>query len=65
MATARSADLTEFIGPEMRHDWANNREELIAFWNSGQSPAIFPDCLPWLYGCGRAGSVPWAVKHLG
>ena len=42
-------DLTAFITDQMRADWAANREELIAFRESGQSPTIFPDCLPWLY----------------
>ena len=60
----RGTDLTAFISDEMRNDWANNRAELIAFWKSGQSPVIFPDCLPWLYGCGSAGTLPWAAGHL-
>jgi hypothetical protein len=58
-------DLTAFITDQMRADWAANREELIAFWESGQSPTIFPDCLPWLYTHRIAGTPPWAVKHLG
>jgi hypothetical protein len=58
-------DLTAFIRDQMRADWAANREELIAFWESGQSPTIFPDCLPWLYTHTIAGTLPWAVKHLG
>jgi hypothetical protein len=57
-------DLKAFIGPEMRADWAANREELIAFWESGQSPTIFPDCLPWLYTHRIADSLPWACRHL-
>jgi hypothetical protein len=39
-------DLKAFIGAEMRADWAANRAALISFWESGQSPTIFPDCLP-------------------
>ena len=57
-------DLKAFIGPEMRADWAANREALLKFWESGQSPTIFPDCLPWLYTHRIAGTSPWAVKHL-
>src|SRR4029077_11898907 len=41
--------LTAFISDEMRNDWANHRDELIAFWRSGQSSIIFPDNLPWLW----------------
>jgi hypothetical protein len=59
-----STNVADFIGPEMRADWAANREELIAFWESGQSPTIFPDCLPWLYTHRIAGSLPWAARHL-
>ena len=28
-------DLTKFISDEMRNDWRNNRDELMAFWKSG------------------------------
>lgn len=59
-----STNVADFIGPEMRADWAANREELIAFWELGQSPTIFPDCLPWLYTHRIAGSLPWAAVHL-
>jgi hypothetical protein len=56
-------DLTAFISNEMRADWTANREELLAFWQSG-APDNFPDSLPWLYVHGSAGSLPWAAEHL-
>ena len=58
-------DLKAFIGPEMRADWAANREELLSFWQSGKTEAdVFPDTLPWLYFGGSAGTLPWAARHL-
>jgi len=58
-------DLTLFIGPEMRADWQNHRAELIAFWRSGKSSVIFPDCLPWLWiPHGSADEPCWAERHL-
>jgi hypothetical protein len=59
-----SNNVADFIGPVMRADWAANREELVAFWKSGQSPNIFPDCLPWLYTHRSADTLPWAATHL-
>jgi hypothetical protein len=41
-----STDLRKFISDEMRNDWRNHREVLLELWESGQSPIIFPDCLP-------------------
>jgi len=37
-----------FINDEMREDWEKNREELIAFWKSGQYTDFetFPDSKP-------------------
>jgi len=32
-------DLKAFITDEMRADWANNREEPVKFWKSGEYPA--------------------------
>ena len=60
-------DLTAFISEEMRADWEANREELLAFWASGEytTPDIFPDSLPWLFIGGpraRPGYLPWAAK---
>ena len=63
----RDTDITRFIGPEMRADWANHRDELIAFWKSGQSTAVLPDCLPWLWLAGNPGRIdtlPWAARLL-
>jgi hypothetical protein len=58
-------DLTLFIGPEMRADWANHCAELIEFWRSGQSSVIFPDCLPWLFITRGSTNTPcWAERHL-
>ncbi len=58
-------DLTAFIDDEMRADWAAHRDELMKFWRSGKSTyAFFPDNKPWLYACGRKGTLPWAAKHL-
>src|SRR6476661_9578129 len=54
-------DLTAFISEQMRADWAANRAELLAFWRSGKTTAeVFPDALPWLWGCGSADPLPWA-----
>lgn len=59
-------NVADFISDEMRADWANNREELMAFWNSGEftTPDVFPDSLPWLFVCGSADTLPWAANHL-
>jgi hypothetical protein len=60
-------DLRAFITPEMKADWAANRDGLIAFWKSGRTiiEAFPEDCLPWLpYAAGRPGTVPWACVHL-
>jgi hypothetical protein len=61
-----STKVADFIGPEMRADWAANREALLAFWRSGKSDAeAFPDnTLPWLCLGGSADALPWAAKHL-
>ena len=58
-------DLTAFITHEMRADWKANREELVAFWQSGKTEAdVFPDALPWLYVGASADTLPWAARHL-
>ena len=59
-------DLKAFVSDEMRADWANNREELMAFWQSGKytTADLFPDCLPWLFVCGSANTLPWAARQL-
>ena len=58
-------DLTAFISDTMRADWEANREELLAFWQSGKTEADgFPDALPWLYVGGSANTLPWAARLL-
>jgi hypothetical protein len=61
-----SAEVSDFISEEMRRDWAENREELMAFWRSGEytTPETFEDSLPWLFVRGRPGTLPWAAVHL-
>lgn len=58
-------DLAAFIGDEMRADWKTHREELLKFWASGEHTTgeIFPDSKPWLFVCGRPGTVPWAARQ--
>ena len=62
----RSTNVADYIGPEMRADWAANREMLMEFWRSGKSDAeVFPDdTLPWLFAHRRTDTPPWAIKHL-
>jgi hypothetical protein len=62
----RNTNLADFISDEMRADWAEHRDELIKFWQSGAytTPDIFPDAKPWLFACGSAESLPWACEHL-
>jgi hypothetical protein len=58
-------DLTLFINLEMRQDWINHRDELVAFWRSGKSSIIFPDNLPWLWIAHGSVDTPcWAERHL-
>lgn len=61
----RNDDLTAFISDEMRADWASNRDELIAFWKSGEYTDfdIFPDSLPWLFVAGSPNTLPWAAEQ--
>ena len=56
-----STNVADFIGPEMRADWQANRVALIEFWESGENPTAFPDCLPWLYTHRIAGISPGAA----
>ena len=46
----KSDNLTDFISDKMRSDWVDNRDELMAFWKSGEytTSNIFPDSKPWL-----------------
>jgi hypothetical protein len=62
---AKSANVADFIGDEMRADWQEHRDELIAFWKSGEytAPDIFPDSRPWLFVCGSPNTLPWAAEQ--
>ena len=63
--TGNRKNLVDYISDEMRLDWQNHREELMAFWKSDKSDAeTWPDvCLPWL--CfGPRDRPPWAEQHL-
>ena len=55
-----SRDLTALVGGQMRADWTNNRDELMAFWKSGE----YTDELPWLFARGFPDTLPWAALHL-
>ena len=61
-------NLADFVSDQMRVDWANNRDELIEFWQFGKSGySTFPDSRPWLRcggGCGGYHELPWAARHL-
>lgn len=55
-----------FISDDMRADWEANRDELMAFWNSGKylwDVYHVPDSLPHLVVIGRRGTLPWAAKQ--
>ena len=60
-----STVLHDFIGDKMREDWADNRDELLRFWASGQATtgAIFADSKPWLFVSGSADTLPWAATE--
>jgi hypothetical protein len=51
----------------MRADWVANRDELLAFWKSGEctTSAIFPDSKPWLFAFGDPDTLPWAATVFG
>ena len=53
-----SKRVADYISDEMRSDWEANREELIAFWKSGEHT----NDLPWLFVCGDPRTMPWAAK---
>jgi hypothetical protein len=61
----KSTNLNDFITDEMRVDWADNREELLAFWTSGKTSIIFPDNKPWLHCWGSPDTLPWAEHQFG
>jgi hypothetical protein len=60
----KGTNLADFISAEMKADWEANREELMAFWKSGEYThgEIFPDSKPWLFGRGYPDDLPWAAK---
>jgi hypothetical protein len=62
----RSVNLADFICDEMRDDWAEHRDALMAFWASGEytTAEIFPDSLPWLFAKGSPDTLPWAERVL-
>jgi hypothetical protein len=53
-------DAAAFISDEMLDDWRANRDELLAFWRSGQ----YTNEKPWLFICGSANTLPWAEHEL-
>jgi hypothetical protein len=53
-------ELTDFIGPVMRADWARHRAALLSFWISGQYSNKLPNRKPWLFYFGAPGTRPWA-----
>lgn len=53
-------ELTDFIGPVMRADWARRRAALLAFWISGRWSSELPNTKPWLFYRGAPGTRPWA-----
>ena len=57
----RSTDLDDFINDDMRVDWEANREELLAFWASGEYTTSYADAKPWLFDRGTPGTLPWAA----
>jgi hypothetical protein len=61
-----SVEVADFVCDEMRRDWADNREELMAFWRSGQytTPETFEDSLPWLFTRRSGNTLPWAAANL-
>jgi hypothetical protein len=57
-------DLRDFISHRMRDDWAYHREELLAWWISGEWSSKLPNRKPWLWYGGAPGTRPWAWWHL-
>jgi hypothetical protein len=53
-------ELTDFIGPLMRADWARHRDALLAFWISARYSCELPNTKPWLFYHGAPGTRPWA-----
>lgn len=57
-------DLRAFICDRMRADWAYHREDLLAFWVSGEYSNTLANRKPWLFYRGAPGTRPWAWWHL-
>jgi hypothetical protein len=59
----QDTDVSHFIDDEMKRDWLQNRDELLAFWKSGENTTsnIFSDTRPWLFVRGYPGTKPWAA----
>lgn len=71
-SSLRGDDLAEhFISDEMRADWEAHRDQLTAFWRSGEyttTKNLEPFGLnvrmpPWLFACGSARALPWAAQQ--
>ena len=64
-ARARPLSSDSVLSDEIRSDWAEHREELIAFWKSGQytAPDVFADAKPWLFVRGEPDTLPWAAEQ--
>jgi hypothetical protein len=57
-------DLHAFISDRMRADWAYHRDELLAWWISGEDSSGLPNRKLWLFYWGAPGTRPWAWWHL-
>src|SRR5947209_5658378 len=57
-------DLRAFISDRMRADWAYHREDLLAFWVSGEYSNRLANRKPWLWYRGAPGTRPWAWWHV-
>jgi hypothetical protein len=63
----QSRDVADYISDEMRNDWRDNREMLMAYWKRGDQllSEIFPGCPPWLSDRPNPGRLPWAAEQFG
>jgi hypothetical protein len=61
----RGTNLRDFISDEMRADWKAHRDELMAFWATGEAMTKhFDNNKPWRCACGRPDAKPWAARTL-
>ena len=57
-----------YISDEMRQDWEENRDALMAFWRSGKIAVDLREygfnfyMKPWLWVVGSRNTLPWAAK---